>query len=535
MTLSNLNYEAPMAAKSTGLGLGFVTPQRAKIERSRQFQNMDLFASQNLLKPKQTQEKTITPNNPIVADSDEDIFASQNLFKPQAKTTQPVEQTLDIGNPGTDIFASPDLFNTFNSSLQANLSANPIKNPGVDERNRLDFLQRVANTGAPLGGTDYRTLLDKAENERLKRYGIQNSNIPKAGQALSEPYKPNKVTGANNSSFDYKNFTNALNTIRDEQNFYKELSDPNFKILSEEEMAKQADERFNKEYANKTSKDLYEAPNLAAVERQRQQAIKDFAAGKGSKARIGFSSPEYALSAAQQSAADLFERSKGRARASILSELRQQQAAKQYFDSEEGKKRIDAGKKLLDFYGTYSAGGVSPLDNSGVYGADKNSPFLFDERALKAYQTGERLSPEYMAKIGKTSKDLAGLTPYQQAYLNELNKQKGTGQSVDFNKIRDTVTEDFNKSVGFTGKFVPSKYNKFNEEARKKSYFENPMKNPMTGQTYDDATLKRLFAMGTLNYDPTQKYKSVFESSAQRVADKKAQDIRLAEILSRKK
>jgi len=457
-----------MAAKSTGLGRGFVTPQRAKVERSGQFQKMDLFGFQNLSKPKD-------------------------------RTIQPFEQPLDISSPGTDIFASPDLFNTFNSSLQANLSANPIKNPGVDERNRLDILQRVANTGAPLGGTDYRTLLDKGENERLKRYGIQNSNIPKAGQALSEPYKPNRVTGANNSSFDYKNFTNVLNSIRDEQNFYKELSDPNFKILSEEEMAKQADERFNKEYANKTWKDLYKAPNLTNAE-------------KG----IGFNSPEYRVRAAQEGAMDLFNRSKSGARGSILSELRQQQAAKQYFDSEEGKKRIDAGKKLLDFYGTYSWGGVSPLDNSGVYGVDLggqygNSPFLFDERALKAKQTGvDLLSPEYMARIGKTAKDLAGLTPYQQAYLNELNKQKGTGQSIDFNKIRDTVTEDFNKSVGFTGKFVPFKYNKFNEGAREKSYFENPMKNPMTGQTYDDATLKRLFATGALNYDPTAKYKSRF-------------------------
>jgi hypothetical protein len=489
MTLSSLNYGAPALGKSTGLGRGFSTPQQAKVERPMQFQNMDFFASQNLLKPK-------------------------------AKTTQPVEQTLDISNPGTNIFASPDMLNTFNSSLQANLTDYaPNKNKSQQwlDSQRLDILQRVANTGASLEGTQYRTLLDKAENERLKRYGIQNSNIPKAGQALSEPYKPNKVTGANNSSFDYKNFTNVLNSIRDEQNFYKELNDPNFKILSEEEMAKQADERFNKDYANKTWKDLYVAPNPEAVERQRQQAIKDFAAGKVGKAAIGFSSPEYKLRAAQEGAADLFGRAKEGARGGILWELRQRQAAKQYFDSEEGKKRIDAGKKLLDFYGTYSAAGLSPLDNSVVYGADKNSPFLFDEGALKAYQTGGRLSPEYMAKIGKTSKDLAGLTPYQQAYLNELNKQKGTGQSVDFNKIRDTVTENFNKSVGFTGKFVPFKYNKFNEGASEKGFFENPMKNPMTGQTYDDATLKRLFAMSTLNYDPTQKYTSVFERYAPRV------------------
>lgn len=492
MTLSSPNYGAPALGKSTGLGRGFSTPRPAKVERSAQFQNMDLFAS-------------------------------QNLFKPKAKTTQPVEQTLDISNPGTDIFASPDMFNTFNSSLQANLTdyaPNKDKSQQWLDSQRLDILQRVANTGAPLEGTQYRTLLDKSRN----KYGMQNdSSIPKAGQALSEPYKPNKVTGASNSSFDYKNFTNVLNSIRDEQNFYKELSDPNFKILSEEEMAKQADERFNKEYANKTWKDLYVAPNLEAGERQRQQAIKDVAAGKVGKAAIGFSSPEYKLRAARESAADLFGRSAGKARSNILSELRQQQAAKQYFDSEEGKKRIDAGKKLLDFYGTYSWGGVSPMDNSSVYGLDlggkyKDDSFLFDERYLKAKQTGENLlSTEYMGRIGKTAKDLAGLTPYQQAYLNELNKQKETGQSIDFNKIRDTVAGDFNKSAGFTGKFVPFKYNKFNEGAREKSYFENPMKNPITGQTYDDATLKRLFAMGSLNYDPTQKYTSVFEKYAPRV------------------
>lgn len=450
-----------MAAKSTGLGSRFVTPQRAKVERSGQFQKMDLFGSQNLSKPKD-------------------------------RTIQPFEQPLDISNPSTGIFASPDMLNTYNSSLQANLADYvPNKNTSqqlVDSQ-KLDMLQRVANQGGPVDGTDFGALTDKRTNDTFKRYGMQNSNIPKAGQALSEPYKPNKAANASNSSFDYTNFKNVLRSVRDEQNFYKELSDPNFKILSEEEMAKQADERFNKDYANKTWKDLYQAPNLANLE-------------KG----IGFNSPEYRVRAAQEGAADLFNRNKSRARNSILSELRQQQASKQYFDSEEGKKRVDAGKKLLDFYGTQT--GLAD-NTSYMYGLDEERNRL-DPRVKGASFT-------FYDMLG--SGNLGGVNPtptteYQKRYADELKKQ-GEGVSKrltveEHKKIRDMITDDFNKSIGFTGKFIPFKYNKFNLGAYDKGFFENPMKNPMTQQTYDDATLKQLFSKGALNYDPTAKYKSRF-------------------------
>jgi hypothetical protein len=308
------------------------------------------------------------------------------------------------------------------------------------------------------------------------KYGIQNSNIPKAGQALSEPYKPNKVAGAGSSSFDYSNFGNVLKSIKEEQDVYKRVTDPNFKLLSEDEMSKLADERFKKEWANRSWQDLYKPIDPAQHEKIKQGIIKDIKAGKQSKVALGMFERNNTNEARRTDAMSLFNRSKDKARASYLNELRADNATRQYFDTEEGKKRTEAGKKLLDFYGTYSPGSVSPMDNSSVYGVNLggqygNSPFLFDERYLKAQQTGENLlSKEYMGRIGKTAKDLAGLTPYQQAYLNELNKQKGTGQSIDFNKIRDTIAGDFNKSVGLTGEFVPFGYNKFNVDALRKSY-----------------------------------------------------------------
>jgi len=402
MTLSSLNYGAPMAAKSTGLGSGFVTPQRAKVERSGQFQKMDIFASQNINKPKQLLEQAPIPANPI----------SQN----------------------NNIFGSPDLLNNFDSVFQQNL-ADTAKNPVA----RMNMLDRAAQQGRPV---DSKYFLPGAGRMLPGSYNpAQSSSIPQAGQALSEPYKPSSTS---NSSYNFQNFENMLKSIQAEQDMYKQVSDPNFKSLSENEMAAQADEKFNKTWANKTWKDYYTPVDPVRDQRIRQGILDRIKKGKATQTALSMHNANYTNANQEASAIDLFNRSKKAARKNYLSEIRQTNASKQYFDSEEGKKRAEAGKKMLEFYGE---------PKNLAIGDSYSTP----EAVLKSRETGGSTpyEKEYYKKLGP-------LTPYEKAYRDELAK----GSKAD--QARDKVMQDFNKSVGLTGNFVPYNFNKFNQDTLQK-------------------------------------------------------------------
>lgn len=466
MTLSSLNYGAPITTKSTGLGRGFSTPQRAKVERPMQFQTMDSMSLQNLPKPK-------------------------------ANTIQPVAQT-DTSNPSTNVFSSPDLLNNFNSALQESLSYDPTQ--------RMNVFQGVASQGGPLGGTDYGKLRDDNLNSYFKRYGIQNSynNIPKAGQALSEPYKPNKVASASNSSFDYSNFGNVLKSIKEEQDVYKRVSDPNFKLLSEEEMSKLADERFKKEWANRTWQDLYKPIDPVQHEKIRQQIIADIKVGKQSKAALGMFDANSTNQARQADAYSLFNRSKNTARNSYLDELRQDNATRQYFDTEEGKKRVEAGKKLLDFYGTQTGLADNTLYLYGqreapVDPVNKGTAFTF--YGIPGTGGGLNSATEYQKRYADAVKKLS-----EEKYAKRIADPEGTTDlnltREDHQKIRDMIAGDFNKSVGLTGEFVPFGYNKFNVDALTKTYYDSNPVNVMTNAKLDDKTMRKEAIRRTLNIGP---------------------------------
>lgn len=404
-TLSNLNYGAPALGKSTGLGRGFSTPQQAKVERPMQFQNIDFFASQNLLKPK---ANTIQPFGQL-----------QPLG--QTEISNPYSEQEGLKNLNTGISLAKEY------EMKGFLTSNE-RNPAI--------IQNV------LSGKSYTADM---LNE-YRRNQNQLAALPKAGQALSEPYVPGKNLSGQYSGESpeviERNLRNRLQNIEEELKLYQSVSSPDFKTLSEEEIASKAKERFNKEWGNKTWKDFYKAPDLAAVERTRQQAIKDFNEGKGSKARIGFSSPEYALSAAQEGAASLFSRSVGDAENKYAYELRKLNAAKQYFDSEEGKKRIDTNKKFLEFYGKDTPGFQS---------------LNLSEDILRSRQAGGTTPYEkdYYKKLG-------ALSPYQKTYFDELVKNsKDNKGSIDRNaenKARDKVMQDFNKSIGANDLYIPYDY-----------------------------------------------------------------------------
>lgn len=437
MTLSSLNYEAPMATKSTGLGSRFVTPQRAKVERSGQFQKMDLFGSQNMNKPKQPLEQAPILANPI----------SQN----------------------NNIFGSPDQLNSFDSAFQANL-AGPDNNPAA----RMNILSRAAQQGRPV---DSKYFLPGAGRMLPGSYNpAQSSSIPRAGQALSEPYKPSNTS---NSSYNFPSFENMLKSIQAEQGMYKQVSDPNFKSLSEDEMAAQANERFNKTWANKTWKDYYTPLDPADVQRQRQGILDRIKKGKASQTQLNMFDAYKTNKNQEASAIDLFNRNKEAASKNYLSEIRQTNASKQYFDSEEGKKRAEAGKKLLEFYGN---------PNDLVIG-DK---YTRSEAELKFRETGGGSTPAEK----KVSKLLGPLTPYEKAYRDELAK----GSTAD--KARDKVMQDFNKSVGLTGNFVPYGYNKFNQAAQAKSMSEKKYFQNLTPEELKKETIRQAFY-----FDPMQKFK----------------------------
>lgn len=465
MTLSSLNYGAPITTKSTGLGRGFSTPQRAKVERPMQFQTMDSMSLQNFSKPK---ANTIQPFGQL----------------------QPLGQT-DISNQSTNVFSSPDLLNTFNSALRENLSygsSNPNLSVGSINSARMDILRRVATQGGPLSGTEY---------GRLNSY----NNIPKAGQALSEPYKPNKVAGAGSSSFDYSNFGNVLKSIKEEQDVYKRVSDPNFKLLSEDEMSKLADERFKKEWANRSWQDLYTPIDPAQHEKTRQEIIKNIKAGKASKTQLGMFEKHNTNQARKEDAMSLFNRGISRARDSYLSDLRQDNATRQYFDTEEGKKRIEAGKKLLDFYGTKT--GLA--DNTSYLYGQNETDQRYKGAAFTFYDMyGDPLSnpaTEYQKRYADELKKLKEEKFAKRLADPELNVSLGITKE-DYQKIRDTIAGDFNKSVGLTGEFVPFGYNKFNTDALTKSYYESNPINFLTGAKLDDKAMKKEATRRMLNIAP---------------------------------
>jgi hypothetical protein len=402
MTLLSPYYGAPAFGKSTGLGRGFSTFRPAKVERPAQFQNMDLFASQNMNKPKQLLEQAPIPSNPI----------SQN----------------------NNIFGSPDLLNNFDSVFQKNL-ADTAKDPVA----RMNMLDRAAQQGRPV---DSKYFLPGAGRMLPGSYNpAQSSSIPQAGQALSEPYKPSSTS---NSSYNFRNFEDMLKSIQAEQDMYKQVSDPNFKSLSENEMAAQADEKFNKTWANKTWKDYYTPVDPVRDQRIRQGILDRIKKGKATQTALSMHNANYTKANQEASAIDLFNRSKAAARKNYLSEIRQTNASKQYFDSEEGKKRAEAGKKMLEFYGNPDA---------SVRGDKYSTP----EAVLKSRETGGSTpyEKEYYKKLGP-------LTPYEKAYRDELAK----GSKAD--QARDKVMQDFNKSVGLTGNFVPYNFNKFNQDTLQK-------------------------------------------------------------------
>ena len=68
MTLAGPNYGTPPTASGTGLGRGFLTPQKAKIERPEYYQNLDSFAFQNFNKPRVKMIQTLGPTE-IISDS----------------------------------------------------------------------------------------------------------------------------------------------------------------------------------------------------------------------------------------------------------------------------------------------------------------------------------------------------------------------------------------------------------------------------------------------------------------------------------
>jgi len=478
MTLAGLNYGAPMATKSTGLGRGFYTPQQAKVERSAQYQNLD-------------------------------AMALENLSKPKANRIQPLQQPVDINNSGTNVFSSPDMLNNFNSMLRENVSYVSNVDPRLDSRGKMDVINRakmdvynrILTEGGPLGGTEYGKLKNDQANEFRKRRGLGNiyGSIPKAGQALSEPYKPTKVTGASNSSFDFSNFGNALKAIKEEQASYKRFSDPNFKLLSEEEMSKLADERFNKEWANRTWQDLYTPIDPAKHNKAREKLLADVKAGKQSKTALGMFDRYQTNNEQMGSANDLFSRSKSGARAGYLSELRQDNATKQFFDSEAGKKRIEAGKKLIDFYGTQTGLADSTFH---LYGKQED---IYDDRTIGAAFTFQDIPGS--AGTQKVT------TEYQKKYVDAINKLKEerrekkipSGLSKeDHIKIRDMIAGDFNKSVGLTGEFVPFGYNKLNVDAAAKSYYEGNPKNTLTGVPLEENARQKEFLRRTLNIAPVR-------------------------------
>jgi hypothetical protein len=360
----------------------------------------------------------------------------QNLFKPKAKTTQPFGQPqplaqTEISTPYSEQEALKNLNTGISLAKEYEMSGFLNSN-----KHQPQLIQDV------LSGKSYTANMLYQD----RRNQNQLAALPKAGQAISEPYIPGKNLSGQYSGESpeviQRNLRNRLQNIEEELKLYQSVSSPDFKTLSEEEIANKAKEKFNKEWSNKTWKDFYKAPDLAAVERERQQAIKDFAAGKSSKARIGFSSPEYALSAARQGAADLFSRSVDNAENSYAYELRKLNAAKEYFNSEAGKKRIDTNKKFLEFYGKDTPGFQS---------------LNLSEDILRSWQAGG-ITPyekDYYKKLG-------ALTPYQKTYFDELAKNsKDNKGSIDRNaenKARDKVMQDFNKSIGANDFYLPYDY-----------------------------------------------------------------------------
>jgi len=376
-----------------------------------------------------------------------DAMASGNVNKPTPKTPQVLEQASNVRDPNEDLFGSSSALNNYNTWLQTDV-------------------------GSPSAA--------------------KNINRPIAGKALSEPYYNSKTTS--NSSFNFGDFSDMLGKIYNEQSLFKQVSDPNFKALSEEEISKESDKIYKQKLGNTTWQDfLKPEKDAATVERNRQESFKFF---KGDPTKIARSAALTSKYGTQEyknmDAKQLFTNVEETAPSSYRDRLRELTAAKQYLGTEEGKKRAEAGKKLLDFYGSNLDGANSFAFGSDIYDGsydydDRNKNFMFSKAYLDRKESGLGLNPVGM------NWDKVGLTPYMKAYKDELTKQQGlAGKTLTFSdnqKIRDKITKDFNQSVGFTGtgKFVPYEFTDANVNA-KVAYLKDY---PRTQKGLSDADLRK--------------------------------------------
>ena len=410
MTLFGPSFGAPATSMNTGLGRGFSTPQQANVERPMQYQNLD-------------------------------AMALENLSKPKIKSAKPLAQAESTSTQLDDIFAPSASWKNYNTSMQLN----------------RDYLYKDPNFKFNM------------ENSKQKD---QYLNRPKAGQALSTPWKPSQSMNSGNSA--YLDFRNTLNSIRDEQDIYKQVSDPNFKVLSEEEIQAEAQKQFNDVWANKTWQDFYKQADPAARAKARQQIVDDIKVGKQSKTALGFFDRYQTDEMDKASAQETYERFKNSAPSGFESKLRQLTNAKKYFDSEEGKKRLEAGKKMLDFYGTTT----NFADGTGSFYGENPDPvddgsFIFDR------VSGVLNAPR---------------TEYQKRYAAEFEKRQSDPSKVtgmnreEHKKIRDLIMGDFNKSVGFTGKFTPYEFTDANVE----STFQNLKRSPAMRNAYGNLSDEEL-------------------------------------------
>jgi hypothetical protein len=286
-------------------------------------------------------------------------------------------------------------------------------------------------------------------------------NRPKAGQPLSEPWTQGKSVSTNNYSA--SNFKDVLKSIQDEQAIYKQVSDPNFKLFSEDEIQAEAQKKFNNVWGNKTWQDVYIPKDQAKRAKARQDLVEEVKQGRADPVALGFFDKYQNEAQDKADAMDLFTRLKSAALPNFENELRQLAGAKKYFDSAEGKKRAEAGKKLLDFYGTQTG-----LADETVYQYGQNDP----------YRTDLAFTFVNLPRGGEILGGVKPTTEYQKRYASEVEKLKSKKQESlsesDYKNIRDTIMQDFNKSVGFTGKFTPYEFTNANLDTTVESFKRNP-------------------------------------------------------------